>query len=189
MSDTITEPVADDTTQPAAAAVPAPAPDTAPNPEALGDAGKAALSAERKARRDAEKRAQEFEAKVKEFEQSKLSEQERLTKQLEEARAVAATAQAEALKLRIAAETDLPADLHEFLVGSDEADLRSKAERLKAATATGTRRPMPDPSQGAKPDLGGASQLTAADLATMTAEQIVQAEEAGRFDDLKAGRQ
>jgi hypothetical protein len=183
MSETITE-TGTETTQPAAAATAEPAPES-PAPEALGDAGKAALSAERKARREAEKRAQEYEAKVKEFEQQQLSDQERLTKQLEEARADAATAKAEALRLRIAAETDLPADLHEFLVGSDEADLRAKAEKLKAATAAGTRRPQPDPSQGAKPDSTGSSQLTAADLATMSAEEIVKADEAGRFDELK----
>jgi len=184
MSETTIESDAPETTQPAAAATAEPAPE-APSPEALGDAGKAALSAERKARREAEKRAQEFEAKVKEFEQQQLSEQERLTKQLEEAKATAAKAQAEALRLRIAAETDLPADLHEFLVGADEAEIRAKAEKLKAATAAGTRRPQPDPSQGAKPDSTGPSQLTAADLATMSAEDIVKADEAGRLDDLK----
>ena len=100
-------------------------------------------------------------------------------------KATAAKAQAEALRLRIAAETDLPADLHEFLVGADEAEIRAKAEKLKAATAAGTRRPQPDPSQGAKPDSTGPSQLTAADLATMSAEDIVKADEAGRLEDLK----
>ena len=184
---TTTEPPAQETTQPAAAATPDPAPET-PAPEApLGDAGKAALAAERKSRRDAEKRAQEAEAKVKAFEQSQLSEQERLTKQLEEAKAQAATAQAEAMRLRIAAETDLPPDLHEFLSGTDEAEVRAKAEKLKAATAAGVRRPQPDPSQGAKPG-STVTQLTAADLKTMSAAEIVQADEAGRFADLKAGK-
>ena len=45
--------------------------------------------------------------------------------------------------------------------------------------------PQPDPSQGAKPDSNGPSQLTAADLATMSAEDIVKADEAGRLEDLK----
>ena len=189
MTDT-TDPGTPETTQPAAAATAEPAPgSTTPEaPDALGDAGKAALSAERKARRDAEKRAQEFEAKVKEFEQSKLSEQERLTKQLEEAKAIAATAQAEALRLRVAAETDLPADLHEFLVGADETELRAKAEKLKAAMAAGgTRRPQPDPSQGAKPgSTTGPSQLTAADLASMTPAQIDRALDEGRLSAVLA---
>ena len=147
------------------------------------------MAAERKARRDAEKRASDSEAKVKEFEQQKLSEQERLTQQLEEAKAAAATAQAEALKLRIAAETDLPADLHEFLVGADEAELRAKAEKLKAATAAGTRRPQPDPSQGAKPgSVNGPSQLTSADLASMSTDQINTALEEGRLSDVLADK-
>lgn len=185
MSDSTTETPAQEAAQPAAAATADPAPDTS---ETLGDAGKAALSAERKARREAEKRASEYEAKVKEFEAAQLSEQERLTKQLEEAKAQAATAQAEALRLRIAAETQLPADLHEFLVGADEAELRAKAEKLKAATAPGIRRPAPDPSQGATPAASGPQPVTPAELASMSAEQITTAFNEGRISaDLLTG--
>lgn len=47
----------------------------------------------------------------------------------------------------------------------------------------------PDRSQGAQQDQPPAGQLTRADLANMTAAQIVAAQEAGRFDDLMSGRQ
>lgn len=170
-----------DESQPAAAATETPASEPTPTPDALGDGGKAALQAERKARRDAEKAAAEALAKVKEFEQRDMSAQEKLTQQVEELQARAAKAEADALRLRIAAETDLPADLHEFLVGSTEDELRSKAEKLKAATAAGSRRPQPDPSQGAKPDSQGPAQLTQADLATMSADEITAALSDGRL--------
>lgn len=172
---------APDATQPAAAATEAPTPDPTPTPDTLGDGGKAALQAERKARRDAEKAAAEALAKVKEFEQRDLSAQEKLAQQVQELEAKAARAEAEALRLRIAAETDLPADLHEFLVGSSEEELRAKAEKLKAATAASARRPQPDPSQGAKPDSTDPAQLTQADLSKMSADEITAALAEGRL--------
>ena len=67
------------------------------------------------------KKRQELQSKLQEDRSRDLSEKDKLAKQLEEAKAIAATAQAETLRLRIAAETGLPADLHEFLVGADEA--------------------------------------------------------------------
>lgn len=172
-----------------AAASPEPAPEPAVT-ETLGEGGKKALEAERAARRAAEKTAADLAAKVKEFEDSQKSEAERLASQLAEAEAKAARAEAEALRLRIAAETDLPADLHEFLVGNDEDDLRAKAEKLKAATAAAgaVRRPQPDPTQGAKPDGTGPSQLTRADLARMKPDEINEALEAGRLTELLANK-
>lgn len=170
--------------QPAAAATETPAPEPTATPDTLGDGGKAALQAERKARREAEKAAADALAKVKEFEQRDLSAQEKLAQQVQELEAKAARAEAEALRLRIAADTDLPADLHEFLVGSTEEELRAKAEKLKAATASGARRPQPDPSQGAKPDSTGPTQLTQADLTKMSADEITAALSDGRLADV-----
>lgn len=164
------------------------APDTPDTPD-LGDGGKKALEAERRARRQAEKAANDLAAKVKSYEDAQKSETERLTEQLEQYKATAAKAEAETLRLRVAAESGLPADLHEFLVGSDEDELRAKAQKLMAATAAATapRAPAPDPTQGAKPGQGTA-QLTRADLARMTPQEIVAAQESGRLDDLMAGR-
>lgn len=140
------------------------------------------LAQERKARK-------QLEAQIQQYEDAKKSEAERLADQLQQFKTEAATAKAEALRLRIAAESGLPADLHEFLVGDDEEAVREQAKKLLAATNTAAdpRRPAPDPTQGAKPGTGD-GQLTKADLARMTPQQIVEAQTAGRLDDLMAGR-
>jgi hypothetical protein len=160
-----------------------------PEPAAadLGDGGKKALDAERKARREAEKAAAALAAKVKEFEDSQKSELEKAAARAEAAEKAAAQAQAEALRLKVAAETGLPADLHEFLTGGDEESLRAQADKLKAATAAGRTTPRPDPTQGAKPAAAD-GQLTKVDLASMSPEQINQALEAGRLRDVLAGK-
>ena len=108
--------------------------EAAPKPEEkLGEPGKAALNAERKARRDAEKALAAMQAKVAEFEQRDMSEQEKLAQQLAEAQAAAAKATTEALRLRIAQETGLDPDLHEFLDGiTDEDQMRARAQKLAA---------------------------------------------------------
>ena len=145
---------------------------------------------ERRARRQAEKAAEEALAKVAEFENRNKTELERLTEAAAAAKAEAEAAKAESLRLRVAAETGLPSDLQEFLTGDSEDVLRERASKLLAATnaASEPRRPAPDPSQGAKPSSGAGDQLTRADLARMTPQQIVEAQEAGRFADLLAGR-
>ena len=104
----------------------------------------------------AEKAAADALAKVKEFEDRDKTELEKLTDQISKAKAEADQARAEALRLKVAAQSGLPADLHEFLVGNDEEELRAKAQKLMAATAAATdpRRPAPDPTQGAKPGSG-----------------------------------
>lgn len=153
----------------------------------LGEPGKKALDAERAARKAAEKAAADALARVKQFEDAQKSETERLTEQLEQFKAQAAKAEAETLRLRVAADTGLSADLHEFLTGGDEESLRAQAQKLMAATATPTadpRRPVPDPSQGAKPGDGTHNQLTRADLAGKSPEWIEAAREAGRLNEL-----
>lgn len=173
--------------------------DDAAAPEPVTDSPKggkeavlADLAKERKARQAVQERLKELEplaAKAKALEDAQKSETERLTEQLEQFKAQAAKAEAENLRLKVATESGLPADLHEFLVGSDEDELRAKAQKLMAATAAATapRAPAPDPTQGAKPGQGTA-QLTRADLARMTPQEIVAAQESGRLDDLMAGR-
>ncbi len=141
------------------------------------------LAQERKARK-------ELQSKVEAFEDAKKSEAERIADQLQQLKAEAATAKAEALRLRVAAESGLPADL---LVGDDEESMRVHAKKLAdfAATtaATTPRSPAPDLTQGAKPGLGiDSAQLRHADMARMTPQEIRAAQDAGRFDDLLAGR-
>lgn len=193
MSDTTTTP-APPVESPQAARASADTPEVADTPTtepSLGESGEKALKAERAARRAAEKATNEALAKVKAFEDAQKSESERLTEQLQALKAEAATAKAETLRLRVAAETGLPADLHEFLVGDDEDGLRAKAKKLMAATAAATapRSPAPDPTQGAKPGIGvDSTQLTRADIARMTPQEVVAAQDAGRFNDLLSGR-
>lgn len=188
MSDTTTTPTPAST--PTVESDPQPARATATESDAgdnapLEEPGRKALAAERSARRAAEKAAAEAQAKVKEYEDRNKSELERLTEAATAAKAEADAARAEALRLRVAADTGLPADLHEFLVGDDEEQLRAKAQKLLAATAaTEPRRPAPDPTQGVKPGVGAPDQLTHADLARMSPAQINEALEAGRFEQL-----
>ena len=166
-------------------------PTPVPDETQLGDSGKRALDAERAARKAAERQVTELANKVKAFEQAQLSETERLTAQLQEAEATAEKATAEALRLRIANEVQLPPDLQEFLTGTTEEEVRAKAAKLKAATAAqaSPRAPAPDPSQGAKPAASGPSQLTRADLARMSPQEIDKAAQEGRLNDLLTGRQ
>ncbi len=192
MSDTpATDTPAEAAPQTAAASTDTPAPTPpASDGDSLGDGGKKALAAERSARRAAEKAAAEALARVKEFEDQGKTELERLTEQIAQADARAKQAESEALRLRVAADTGLPSDLQEFLTGDSEEQLRERAAKLMAATnaASEPRRPAPDPSQGAKTTSGAGDQLTRADLARMTPQQIREAQDAGRFADLMAGR-
>lgn len=135
------------TTNPADSEAPAPV-EAAPAQE-LGDGGLKALQAERDARKAAEKSAAELSARLKEFEDSKLSE-------LEKAQNAAAESAAELAKLRkdnirntVALSKGVPADLVEFLTGDTEDEVAAKADLLISRLgAPGT--PKPDPSQGAK---------------------------------------
>lgn len=161
-----------------------------PEETPLGPSGEKALKAERQARKAAEKQLQELQDRIKSFEDRDKSDLERLTEQAQQAQAEAAKAQAELLRLRVAADSGLPADLIEFLGTGDEESLRAQAEKLLAATARAEepRSPAPDPSQGAKPGNTGPTQLGRDDLARMSPADIEEARVAGRLDDILSGR-
>jgi len=59
---------------------------------------------------------------------------------------------------------------------------------VTSSSSSSTKRPPVDMGQGARKPPATKGQLTRADMARMTPEQIVEADNAGRFDDLKAGR-
>ena len=127
----------------------APAEVEAPETQELGDGGKKALQAERDARKQAEKTAAELTARLKEFEDSKLSELERAQKEAAENAAELARLRSENVRNKVAIDKGVPADLVEFLTGDTEGDIAAKADLLLARLNTpGT--PKPDPSQGAK---------------------------------------
>lgn len=137
----------DTTVVPAEATAPAEA--EAVESQELGDGGKKALQAERDARKQAEKANAELAARLKEFEDSKLSDLERAQKQAAENAAELARLRSENVRNKVAIDKGVPADLVEFLTGDTEGDIAAKADLLLARLNTpGT--PKPDPSQGAK---------------------------------------
>lgn len=119
--------------------------------EGLGEGGKKALEAERKARADAEKAAKDFKAQLDALNDAKLTETERLQKQLDALTADYKAAQVDAARNRVAAEEQIPAGLVGYLTGDDESAIRESAKVLKSAIAEAAKpgTPAPDPSQGA----------------------------------------
>lgn len=133
------------------------------------------------------KEADELRKRVAEFEDSTKSEAEKAAARAEAAEKRAAEAEAKALRLEVADELKVPANLRKFLTATSEDELREQAtalmDELTAATAGQRTTPRPDPTQGAKPD-GVAGQLTQADLKGMSPSEITAAREAGRLNDL-----
>jgi hypothetical protein len=166
-----------------------PAPADPALPADLGDAGKKAIQAERDARRQAEKERNDYAARLKEIEDRDKTEAQKAADRAEAAEKALAEMTTRALRLQIGAEVGIPADMYEFLTGSDEASLREQAQkladRLGAATAPpAPGKPKPDPSQGARPDGAAPPQLTRADLVGMSPEEITKAKSEGRLNDL-----
>lgn len=100
------------------------------NDSALGPAGEKALEAFKKRARQAEAEAKELAEKVKEYQDRDLSEQERLAKAAEEAKAEAARVEAENLRLKVALEKDLPSELIDRLKGESTEELEADADHL-----------------------------------------------------------
>jgi hypothetical protein len=188
---------------------PEPAEDT--DTEQLGESGKKALDEERKARRDAERRLRKAEADLEEAHRQTMSDEER---KLDEARAqgrkeatdgVMAKLFAAEVKAAASGKVANPNLLTKpntalELLGLDEipttseGDIDSAAiadaidrlletEPYLAATNGAMPKPAGDTGQGPRGQTGP-SQLTQADLDHMSPDQIVEAKNAGRFDDL-----
>lgn len=121
-----------------------------PADQPLGEPGKKALDAERQARADAEKRLRDLEAQLNAANDEKLTETEKLQKQLNELQEQYETAQRTALRDRVAMDEQVPASLVGYLAGTTEAELRASAQGLTAAIAEAAKpgSPKPDPSQG-----------------------------------------
>ena len=118
-------------------------------PADLGDAGQKAIKAERDARKAAERSNAELAARLKEFEDAKLSELERANNAAAEAATELSRLRAENVRATVALSKGVPADLIEFLTGDTEEEVAAKADLLLSRlNAPGT--PKPDPSQGAK---------------------------------------
>lgn len=116
--------------------------------EQLGEPGVKALQSERKARAAAEKHASQLEQRIKEFEQSQLSDLEKAQTSAREYQEAAARSAVEALRWRTAAAHGInDEDAEVFLTGSDEETITRQAERL-SALAQKPSAPKPDLSQG-----------------------------------------
>lgn len=171
---------------------------------ALGDKGKRALDAMKEAKREAEKRAREAEARIAELE-AKVNGTEAEYQAAREAQRVKDEALAAAnqrilkAEVRAAAAGKLtdPADALAYIdlssfevsddgsvdsdaIGSAISDLISKKPYLAAQGS----RFQGSADGGARKDDTRPAQLTRADMARMTAEQIADAEAKGQFDAL-----
>lgn len=120
--------------------------------DGLGEGGKKALEAERKRASEAEKQAKALQAQIDALNDSKLTETERLQKQIEDLSTRYEQAQLAETRQRVAVAEQIPSQLVGYLAGSDEAELIDSARTLKAAITEATKpgTPKPDPSQGAQ---------------------------------------
>lgn len=111
-------------------AAPASAPPAPTADAALGPAGEKALAEERKARREAEKTAREAQARIEEFEARDLTEQQKLEKRAAEAEGKLAPTALENLRLRVALDKKVPAELIDRLKGSTKEEIETDADEL-----------------------------------------------------------
>lgn len=100
--------------------------------DALPESIKAILEKERKAARDAERRAKAAEKKAQEYEDRDKTAEEQATSRAERAEARAADADRRLIRMQVALEKKVPADLMEFLSGDDRAEIEKKADSLMA---------------------------------------------------------
>ena len=164
---------------------PAPTPPAAPaadTPHTFDADYVAKLRAESAKYRTQAKANAEAAKRLAEIEESTKTEAQKQAEQLDQLRQENERLQSEMLKAQVAADKGVPADL---LAGSTEEELLASAERLLAF-----RGPAQPAEYGRSTDapITKPKQLTKADLARMSPEQITEAEAAGLFDDLKAGR-
>lgn len=166
-----------------AAVAEAPAPE--PTPQQTFDADYVAkLRAENAKHRTAAKENAEKARRLDELEESSKSEMQKVVERAERAEAAAKQAETEKLRLLIANEKGVPASL---LAGTTADELTASADALIEFKGT---QPAPDFGAGnrGEPPAGTPKQLSKADMSRMTAEEIVAADLAGQFADVKAGR-
>lgn len=92
--------------------------------------------------REWEKRAKENKTaaeRLSALEESQKTEQQKLSERAEAAERERDQTRTELLRLRVISESGLPTDLHEFVVGADEDEMRAKATKLKAQFSADAR--------------------------------------------------
>ena len=128
--------------------------------------------------KEAEEKARRFD----EIEESNKTEAQKQAEQLAKLQQENERLQSQMLKAQVAADKGVPAEL---LSGTTEDELVASADRLLAFRG---QQAAPEYGRSADASPTKPKQLTRADMSRMTTEQIVKADEAGLFDDLKAGR-
>lgn len=187
--------MSDETPQPTVTASPeqppqpAPTPDPAPaepTPQTFDAAYVEKLRKEAaKYRMDAKANA-EAAKRLADIEEANKTAEQKQAEKLAQLQAENAQLQADMIRAQVAASKGVPADL---LTGTTEEELNAAADRLLAFRGETATPPAPDFGAGDRGDAPSKpKQLTRADMARMTADQIVAADDAGQFDDLKAGR-
>lgn len=105
-------------------------PETTDADKPLGPEGEKALEAFKQRAREAESKLKAVERRVQEFEDKDKTELERATSQRDAAAKERDEAKAESLRLRVAIEKKLPAELIDRLRGSNEKELQDDADEL-----------------------------------------------------------
>lgn len=125
--------------------------------ETLGEAGKKALAEERKARKAAEKVAAEREARLKEFEERDLSEQQKLERKAADTESRASESESRLLRLEVALSRVIDEETlsrvlsgAKRLVGSTREELESDAEELFGAVLPQPKKAKPSFDQGVR---------------------------------------
>ena len=184
MSDDSTPAMSEQQLEPAQPEAPAPAEETRQQQFDADYVGK--LRAEAARYRTEAKANAEAAKRLAAIEEANKSEAQRQIEQLQKLQEENAALRLANLKAQVAASKGVPADL---LTGSSEDDLNAAADRLLQFRGSATPPPAPDFGAGERGDAPAKpKQLTRADMARMTADQIVAADDAGQFDDLKSGR-
>lgn len=142
--------------------------------------GEKALEAWKVRARKAEAEQKELAARVKEFEDRDLSEQERLAKAAEEAKTAADRAAAENLRLRVALDKNLPPELIDRLRGDSVDELEADAEQLLALVKP---REVTEFDGGARQSVKGVDRDEAIRLLRDDPDEFHRRREAGEIPD------
>lgn len=125
--------------------------------DGLGDAGKKALEEERRARKAAERSAsstqkqlEEMSSRLKEYEDAKKSDLDKLTERATTAEQTAASASAKLLRYEVAAAKKLPSEWAARLQGSTQEELEADADQLLEALGTQQQRQTPSYDGGVR---------------------------------------
>lgn len=147
------------------------------------DVVRRALQAEREKATKARKDAETLAAKLKEYEDRDKTDQEKLAEERDTLKAKVTPLELENVRLRVAVDKKLPAELIDRLQGQDREEIEADADKLLALVAKTNGSRGSDTDQGARGN-GGAGQVTDAELKNMSPDEINKARRDGRLNSL-----